>query len=369
MKIRNIIIVLMIFLSFRSYVLAEQKQYIQVMHENKYQKQSDTVKTKSVPAKSQQGLNNEECNRYINEALKQIDQNNLFGAQTSLTRALDINPNNVKALKIRGQVKNRLGDNVGALQDLNKAISLKPDGDCYYARGVVKLSTQNYPEAVVITGKKREQSLALARDKYGATVAILDDGYQYKKLARDVNILLLDHKRPISTGFPFPFGYLREFPFAINRSDIIIFTRAKNDNIPDNVKGFINKQSIYFSDTVFHRVAIKNEFVELSYIKGTKVCAYSAIANNEVFYNTLIEAGLDVVFFAGFRDHSLLEEKTINGILTQGKNKGASLFITTEKDFVKLPSAYQPLFSYIKIDIELNNKEGLLKDIEKLTSM
>ena len=194
------------------------------------------------------------------------------------------------------------------------------------------MMAKNYPEVVVITGKKREQSLSLARDKYGATVAILDDGYQYKKLARDVNILLLDHKRPISTGFPFPFGYLREFPFAINRSDIIIFTRAKNDNIPDNVKGFINKQSIYFSDTVFHRVAIKNEFVELSYIKGTKVCAYSGIARNEVFYNTLIDAGLDVVFFAGFHDHSLLEEKTINGILTQGKNKGASIFITTEKD-------------------------------------
>ena len=158
MKIRNIIIVLMIFLSFRSYVLAEQKQYIQVMHENKYQKQSDTVKTKSVPAKSQQGLNNEECNRYINEALKQIDQNNLFGAQTSLTRALDINPNSVKALKIRGQVKNRLGDNVRALQDLNKAISLKPDGDCYYARGVVKLSTQNYPEAVNDFSKAIEEN-------------------------------------------------------------------------------------------------------------------------------------------------------------------------------------------------------------------
>ena len=90
---------------------------------------------------------------------------------------------------------------------------------------------------------------------------------------------------------------------------------------------------------------------------------------NEVFYNTLIDAGLDVVFFADFHDHSLLEEKTINGILTQGKNKGASLFITTEKDFVKLPSEYQPLFGYIKMDIELNNKDGLFKDIEKLTSI
>lgn len=261
--------------------------------------------------------------------------------------------------------KGKVGYDINVISDGNGGLYHHPP----MAADEPYMMAKNYPEAVVITGKKREQSLALARDKYGATVAILDDGYQYKKLARDANILLLDHKRPISTGFPFPFGYLREFPSAINRSDIIIFTRAKNDNIPENVKGFINKQSIYFSDTVFHRVVLKNEFVELSYIKGTKVCAYSAIARNEVFYNTLIDAGLDVVFFADFHDHSLLEEKTINGILTQGKNKGASLFITTEKDFVKLPSEYQPLFGYIKMDIELNNKDGLFKDIEKLTSI
>ena len=110
--------------------------------------------------------------------------------------------------------------------------------------------------AVVITGKKREISLEIARDKFGATAAVLDDGYQYQKLQRDVNILLLDHKRPISTGFPFPFGYLREFPSSISRADIIVFTRALNDNIPESVKEFIDKQSLYFSNTVFNRVIL-----------------------------------------------------------------------------------------------------------------
>ncbi len=224
------------------------------------------------------------------------------------------------------------------------------------------------PKAVVITGKKREKSLALARDKYGATVAVLDDGYQYKKLKRDANILLLDHKRPISTGFPFPFGYLREFPFAISRSDIIVFTRAANDNIPDSVKGLINKQSIYFSNTIFKRIVLNKEEIELQYLKDAKICAYSGIANNDTFYNTLHNTGLDVVFFAGFSDHVHLSEQTINGIITQGKSKGASLFITTEKDFVKLPLEYQQVFGYLKMDIELNNKKGFFNDIEKLVS-
>lgn len=230
------------------------------------------------------------------------------------------------------------------------------------------MMAKNNLEAIVITGKKREKSLEIARDTYGATVAVLDDGYQYKKLKRDANILLLDHKKPLSTGFPFPFGYLREFPFAINRSDIIVFTRASNDNIPENVKGLINKQGIFFSNTIFKRIILKNEEIDLSYLKGTKVCAYSGIANNDAFYQTLINAGLDIVFFAGFRDHMLLNEASINGIITQGKNKDATLFITTEKDFVKLPLEYQSIFGYIKMDIELNNKEGFFSDIDKLIS-
>ena len=125
--------------------------------------------------------------------------------------------------------KGKVGYDINVISDGNGGLYHHPP----MAADEPYMMAKNYPEAIVITGKKREQSLSLARDKYGATVAILDDGYQYKKLARDANILLLDHKRPISTGFPFPFGYLREFPSAINRSDIIIFTRAKNDNIPE----------------------------------------------------------------------------------------------------------------------------------------
>ena len=230
------------------------------------------------------------------------------------------------------------------------------------------MMASNLPNAVVITGKKREISLEIARDKFGATAAVLDDGYQYQKLQRDVNILLLDHKRPISTGFPFPFGYLREFPSSISRADIIVFTRALNDNIPESVKEFIDKQSLYFSNTVFNRVILKNEVVELKYLKGAVTAAYSGIANNDVFYHTLQNAGLDVRFFAVFADHRMLSEKSINGIITQGRKKGAALFITTEKDFVKLPQEYQNIFGYLKMDIEFNNKDAFIKEIEAAVS-
>lgn len=152
---KRILIISLILCTFliSNNVQAEQKQYLQIRHENQYKKQQpqvhNTVKTKTVNQKSYTpSVTDTECDKYVNTALKQIDQNNLFGAQTSLTRALDINPNHIESLKLRGKVKDRLGDFTGALQDINKAITLKPDGEAYYIRGLVYLSTQNYQGAV-----------------------------------------------------------------------------------------------------------------------------------------------------------------------------------------------------------------------------
>ena len=64
----------------------------------------------------------------------------------------------------------------------------------------------------------------------------------------------------------------------------------------------------------------------------------------------------------------MLSEKSINGILTQGRKKGAALFITTEKDFVKLPQEYQSIFGYLKMDIEFNNKDAFINEIESIAS-
>lgn len=152
---------LVIFAGINTITFAQQKQYLQIMHENQ-QKTQTAVKNTTTPAKSinkpiqtntktvsREVINNqEECSKYFQTALKQLDENNLYGAQTSLTKALDINPNCVKALHARGEVRGQLGNYTGALQDLDKAISLQADSDKYYARGYVKLAMQNYWEAV-----------------------------------------------------------------------------------------------------------------------------------------------------------------------------------------------------------------------------
>lgn len=221
----------------------------------------------------------------------------------------------------------------------------------------------NCPSAVVITGKKREESIALARDKFGCTLAILDDGFQYRKLERDANILLLDHKNPISTGFPFPFGYLREPPSAASKADMIIFTRATSSTIPEKAKKYIKNKPVFFSKTVMKKIVFNGEEVSAEIFKNKKTAAFSAVASNKSFHRSLLELELDITHFNGYHDHHLLTDNAVEKIIRKGGDSGAELFITTEKDFVKLSQKYQKIFGYLKMEIEIENSESFFQTL------
>lgn len=139
------------------------QQYIQKVHEQQklqaaHKTQVNKAANTSKPNKKEQEpvyygtilpVVNSDCEKYYQEALKQIDENNLYVAQTNLSKALEINHDFVKAIKKRGFVRNRLGNYNGAIQDFNNAITLdSSDGDLFYGRGFAKLALQNYPEAV-----------------------------------------------------------------------------------------------------------------------------------------------------------------------------------------------------------------------------
>lgn len=224
----------------------------------------------------------------------------------------------------------------------------------------------NCPGAVVITGKRRQEAIMLARDKFNCDLAILDDGFQYKKAERDANILLLDHKNPISTGFPFPFGYLREFPRAASRADIVIFTRAENEVIPENAKKYIENKPVFFSMPITDTIVLNGQEYDANSIKGKKVAAFSAVASNASFKNTVLRLGSEIVYFKGFRDHYLLNTGNVEKILNEGQKSGAEIFLTTEKDFVKLADDYQPRFGYLKMGIDIKNSDSFFSTLNNL---
>ena len=221
------------------------------------------------------------------------------------------------------------------------------------------------PGVIVVTGKKRIDSYRLAAEKLGATAFILDDGYQHQAMPRDVNILLLDHKKPFSTGFPFPFGYLREFPSAAKRADVVVFTRASDTELPQKVAHYINNKPCFFSNTKYKNFVSSQGSFPATNIKEKKVWMLSGIARPEEFKRSLEALSAQIIGQSVYRDHHAYKSHELIKEIENAGAKGAEFLITTAKDYVKIPPQYAKDFIYPEMEVEMLS-EGFLETVDKL---
>jgi tetraacyldisaccharide 4'-kinase len=218
------------------------------------------------------------------------------------------------------------------------------------------------PGAIVITGKDRTSSYNLAMQEYSPTIFLLDDGFQHRKMRRDVDIVLLDHKRPISTGFPAPFGYLREFPSALNRADIIVFTRATSTDIPKEALKYCKDKPVFFCQNEYTHFITDTGVLSLSDILDKRVFVISAIAKHDQFKEQLIALGANVVGERRYRDHHPYSTADVERVIKEAGS--ADYIVTTEKDIVKIPIEYRKRFIYPELSIKFLN-DGIFEMIPK----
>lgn len=249
--------------------------------------------------------------------------------------------------------KGRIGYDTHVISDGNE-ILIGPDkaADEPYMMAV------NCPEAIVITGKERVRSYELAEKKYKPDVYILDDGFQHKAMKRDVNICLLDHQRPVSTGFMFPFGYLREPASALERADVVIFTRAKEDTIPEKVMKHVKDKPVFFSDVDYAGIYNHEGKADIS-LKGKKVYAFAGIASPRKFFKFIKSLGAEFLSGKLYSDHHTYCGRDTYVIERKARELEAEMILTTEKDYVKLPDDVKANMHYLKIDINLRNSQKL----------
>lgn len=216
----------------------------------------------------------------------------------------------------------------------------------------------------VITGKDRQKSLKIAEENFKTHLAVLDDAFQYKKIKKDVEILLLNHKNPLSTGIPFPFGYIREFPWAIRRADIIIFTGYTDKYVPAGVEKYIENKDIFYArmkPMIIENIATT---VGLDSIKNLNIFAFCGIANPEGFVNHLKSLKPLKLYIKKFADHHYYTAHNIEWIKKKANDTKADLIITTEKDYVKLPQSFMSNIYYLKVTIEIDNEKRFFSKLE-----
>ena len=210
----------------------------------------------------------------------------------------------------------------------NKEINIISDGKTIFYNAILAGDepfwlAQNTKDAIVITSKNRYKAAKYAVEKFKATKIILDDGFQHRKLHRDLDIILADSKMKFGNEKLLPAGPLREDLKALERADKLIIVSKDTDhneaeNLAKNI-GFLPTFVCKTEPDIVYNIKSKDELSV-----GSNINAVCAIGQPNQFYAFLKNYQIEQTI--AFDDHHIYtEEELPKGII-----------VTTEKDAVKM---------------------------------
>lgn len=219
----------------------------------------------------------------------------------------------------------------------------------------------------VITGPKRYFTGRYAVNRLGADVLILDDAFQHRCLFRNIDIVLLDGKRPFGNGFLLPRGPLREPKKALQRADIIVLTGIGTEEEAMSLDKEFPTIPIFRG---YHKPkelvkAEESDSYTLESLSGKKVCAFAGIAKPESFQETIVSLGGKVLSFIAFPDHHRYTISDIENIKKAASNCLSEIIVTTEKDGIKLidfPEFFRDIF-LLRIEMGIINSSKEFEDM------
>jgi len=201
------------------------------------------------------------------------------------------------------------------------------------------------PQVPVLVGKNRVLTAEIARRRLGVNLVILDDGYQYLKLFKDEEVVLIDATSPFGNNYLFPAGTLRERKENLRRANSILLTKVDQISLEEvkKLKEIVfksNPQAEIFEGEYLplHLRDLKSsKHLNLDLVKGKRVAAFSGIGDPSSFEKMLKK--LEASFVLGFRfaDHHFYTEEEIEEIMDESLKNKIEMLITTEKDAVRVP--------------------------------
>ncbi len=194
------------------------------------------------------------------------------------------------------------------------------------------------PGAIVVVGADRLEGARCAAAA-GAGVVLLDDGFQHRRLARDIDIVVLDGRAPFDGGHLLPWGSLREPPRSLARADCVVLTRLR---AADPAAGAIAAvRAAGFAGPVIragHRTTGFKDVTGADRAAPERALAFCGIGDPRLFRLSLESAGVTVVRFRAFRDHHRYRSAGWESLLAEARSLGVTL-VTTEKDLSRIEAA------------------------------
>ena len=196
----------------------------------------------------------------------------------------------------------------------------------------------------VLTGSNRVRSAENFLRKGQADCFLMDDGFQHFKLARDLNIVVIDAVNPFGNGKIFPAGILREPLSALKRADMVVITKINLASGP--VEDLVRLIRPHLKETtpVFSSRFVAHDVEDLrtgrrqapEILTGREAAAFCSIGFPQGFRRTLEREGLRIRTFLPYPDHYIYGVKEIKEIVRDIEPLGITTLVTTAKDAVKV---------------------------------
>jgi tetraacyldisaccharide 4'-kinase len=183
-----------------------------------------------------------------------------------------------------------------------------------------------------VVARKRAEGVPLVRAQ-GATVIVMDDGFQSPAVVKDASLIVIDAGRGIGNGQVFPAGPLRApLQPQLARTDALII--VGNGDAAAPVAAAIAAQG-----KPVLQAHLQPEAAQVASLRGKRVLAFAGIGDPARFFGTLRASGVDVVRERAFADHHPYSRAEIETLIDEAR-RDALTPVTTEKDLARLRQGF-----------------------------
>jgi tetraacyldisaccharide 4'-kinase len=245
--------------------------------------------------------------------------------------------------------------------------------------------TKSCPQAKVIVNPDRVAAAIEAVNNLGAKVLVMDDGFQHRRLNRNLDIVTIDATLPFGHEKLLPAGLLREPVASLKRADAVVLTRCDQTSV-NKLNRLKEKLRLINPNMVIARSihapvcakSAKQDQISLDELKGKNIFAFCGIGNPGAFFATIRALGAKLIDSRVYNDHHRYTDNCLADICHRAKILEADLLLTTQKDWFSSPlsaiadeSSEQPAikygipFAYLAIELRfLSGEDKITKLIE-----
>lgn len=199
------------------------------------------------------------------------------------------------------------------------------------------------PDVPHVQHPDRIAGAQIAIEELESQILVMDDAFQHRRIARDLDIVLIDALCPFGYGHLLPRGLLRESISGLHRAQVAILSRS--NQISEAERSKLRSTILKINPSLlwveaFHQpsrlITASSQVRDLSELKRRAIAAFCGIGNPEAFRKTLAQCGANIQAFRTYPDHHSYTTSDIAQLQDLAKSQNCDALICTQKDLVKI---------------------------------